>query len=84
MSEYPLTVRLYKADFNQPNPGSKVAEHTVSARRSTSDDDYDHEFVVIDPMNGRERGAYATVEHGMSKSDDDHFYWVGEVISGGE
>jgi len=77
MSEYPLKVRLHKADFVQVNPNSKVASYTVSARYGNESE---KKFVVIDPMNGNELEVYGSVETAVENGES-HFYWVEKVLT---
>lgn len=78
MSEYPLQLRVYSADFTQPEPSSKVSEHIVDGRYGNDDEEFT--FYIIDPYNGNELGVYASVEEGSAVHDTSMFYWVDEVM----
>lgn len=74
--KYPYKIELHKADFNQPNPDSKVSTHIVDAR-------YDDEkgFFAIDLFNGDELNAYDSLDDASSESEKNSYYWVGEVLN---
>lgn len=78
MSEYPLQVKVYKADFSQPNPTSEVEEHIVDGRYGDNNEQFD--VYIIDPYNGNELGIYSSVEEGSELHDTDFFYYLGEVM----
>lgn len=67
MSKYPLQLRVYSADYTQPDPSSKVSEHIVEGRYGTDGEEF--EFFIIDPYNGNELGVYDSVADGRAVHD---------------
>lgn len=74
--DYPLRVRIYKADYSSQNPNSKAEQHIVKARYNNG------KFKIIDPYTESESGVYNSIEDGLALHDTDEFFWAGEVLVG--